>query len=84
MYFIYILQSTQDERLYVGYTENIRNRLKTHNKGSVPSTKSQRPWKLLFFECYTNQSDALRREKYFKTTVGKRALKLMLRETLKR
>ena len=82
MFFVYVLQSTQDKQLYVGYTTDLKQRLATHNKGSVTSTKSQRPWELLFAEIYINQQDALRREKYFKTTQGKGALKHMLRETL--
>ena len=83
MFFVYILQSQQDHQLYVGFTENIKQRIATHNKGSVPSTKSRRPWKLIYFECYMNKEDAMRREGYFKTTPGKIAIKHMLRETLK-
>ncbi|MDA0376281.1 MAG: GIY-YIG nuclease family protein [bacterium] len=82
MFYIYVLQSQKDQQLYVGYTTNLKQRLATHNKGSVTSTKSRRPWKIIFAEIYINQNDALRREKYLKTTVGKRALKLMLRETM--
>lgn len=82
MFYVYVLQSQKDQQLYVGYTTNLNQRLAAHNKGSVPSTKSRRPWKLVFAEIYINQKDALRREKYFKTTAGKRALKLMIRETL--
>lgn len=62
MYFVYVLRSEQDGQLYVGYTTDLKQRLVTHNKGSVPSTKSRRPWRLLFAEIYTNQQDALRRE----------------------
>jgi predicted GIY-YIG superfamily endonuclease len=50
--------------------------------GGVPSTRLRRPLKLIYFESYISKSDALRREEYFKTTPGKRALKLMLRKTL--
>ncbi|MDO8648228.1 MAG: GIY-YIG nuclease family protein [Candidatus Peregrinibacteria bacterium] len=80
--FVYVLRSTLDRQLYVGFSTKLRDRLLTHNAGKVRSTKSRRPWHLVFFECYSNKSDALRREQYFKTTMGKRALKLMLRHTL--
>ena len=50
---------------------------------SYPSTsiltKSRLPFKLIFYEAFLDQKDALRREKYFKTNPGKRTLKLMLR-----
>ena len=83
MFTVYVLRSTQNSQLYVGYTTDIKQRLETHNKGSVTSTKSKRPWKCIFTETYISQDDALRREKYLKTTQGKNALKHMLRETLR-
>lgn len=83
MYVIYVLQSLLNKQLYVGFTEDLEERLAAHNRGEVISTKSHRPWHLIFHECYTNKEDALRREQYFKTTAGKRALKLMLRSTMK-
>jgi len=83
MYFVYVLQSDLNNRLYVGYTTDIKRRIAIHNKRKVSSTKHYAPWRLIFTETYTNKEDALRKEKYFKTTVGKRALKIMLKETLR-
>jgi putative endonuclease len=57
--------------------------LKDHNEGSVISTKARRPLKLLFLESYINKGDATRREIYLKTTVGRKMLKVMLRDTLR-
>lgn len=82
MYHVYVLYSLKDKKLYLGFTKNINSRPRQHNMGGVPSTKTRRPLKLIYFESYTSKADALRREKYFKTTAGKRALKLMLRKTL--
>lgn len=81
MYIVYVLQSQLNKQLYVGFTENLEQRIATHNRGEVRSTKAYRPWNCIFHECYTNKADAIRREQYLKTTAGKRALKLMLRET---
>lgn len=82
MYYIYVLRSMQNGQLYVGYTENLDQRLQAHNIGAVISTKALQPWERIFYESYIHKADALRRERYLKTTAGKRALKLMLRETL--
>ena len=82
-YCVYILISEVDHQLYIGYTTNIENRILDHNRGNTKSTSSRRPLKLIFCEQYLSKLDAMRREKYFKTTVGKKALKLMLRETFK-
>jgi len=80
MFFVYILQSLKDNKLYIGYTTNLEKRINQHNNGEVASTKPRRPLKLIFYEAYLDQKDALRREDYFKTTKGKRSLKIMLKE----
>jgi putative endonuclease len=79
-HYVYVLQSKEDGRLYVGYTRNIFKRLKVHNKGLSYYTKKYAPWILIYFEGFLNQEDALRREKYLKTSIGKRTLKLQLRK----
>lgn len=81
-YCVYILLSEVDYLLYIGFTTNLENRLKTHNSGGSKSTSYRRPLKLIFCEYYLFEDDALKREQYFKTTAGKRALNLMLRATL--
>ncbi len=82
MYFVYILRSQKDGDLYTGYTTNIQQRIADHNRGHVPSTAHRQPLQLIFFECYANKNDALRRETYLKTTAGKKAIKFMLKTTL--
>lgn len=79
MYYVYLLQSQRDKKLYTGYTENLRERLKEHNAGKNYSTKFRTPLKLIFYEAYPNKEDALRRERYLKTEKGKITVRLMLR-----
>lgn len=81
-YCVYVLFSELDHQLYAGFTTNLERRLNQHYSGEVQSTAYRRPLRLIFCEYYLSKEDALRREKYFKTTQGKRALKLMLQETL--
>ena len=80
-YCVYVLQSRRDLLLYHGYTTNLEKRIIDHNRGKTKSTSKRRPMKLIYCEFFINKSDALRREKYFKTSQGKRMLKLLLRET---
>ena len=82
-YYIYILISKKDGKFYVGFTENLKNRFTQHQNGECESTAPRRPFELIFYEAYRNKYDALRREKYFKTSKGKTALKTMLKEYLK-
>ncbi|MFA4936934.1 MAG: GIY-YIG nuclease family protein [Patescibacteria group bacterium] len=82
MYYVYLLYSLKDKKFYIGFTSNLKDRVKTHNAGGAPATKNRRPCKLIFYEGFLAKGDALRREKYFKTNPGKKSLHLILRETL--
>ena len=81
-YCTYVLFSEKDAMLYVGYSANLSKRLIDHNSGGTKSTAYRRPLTLIFCEFYLFEADARNREMYFKTTSGKKALKLMLRSTL--
>lgn len=78
--YVYVLQSIKHADLYIGYTANLKERLKKHNGGLNLSTKSHRPWRLVHYEAYRDEKDARRREKYLKTSQGSRLLKRMLKE----
>lgn len=82
MYFVYVLQSLKDKKFYIGFTSNIKRRLEEHRIGGSNSTKKRLPFRLVFCEAFISEKDAKRRERYFKTTKGKRALKLMLKTSL--
>ena|SRR5690554_3099674 len=71
VYYIYILRSLKDNYYYTGYTNNLESRINEHQKGRVQSTKHRIPFELVYFEGCLNQQDAIRREKYLKTTYGK-------------
>ncbi len=82
MYYVYVLRSDKDSKFYVGYTKDLRARIKSHNEGKVKSTKNRMPLKLIYYEACLNQQDALKREKYLKTNYGKRYIKSRLNEFL--
>ena len=81
-YCVYVLFSQKDHLLYIGFTTNLEQRLRYHNDGKAKSTSPRRPLMLIFCEHYLFEMDARKREMYFKTTPGKKALKLMLQRTL--
>ncbi len=82
MYYVYVLKSFKDNKFYVGYTKEIENRLNEHNNGKVFSTKNRRPFQLIYYEACLNQQDATHREKYLKTSWGKRYIKNRLKNYL--
>lgn len=71
-YFDYIIRSKKDNSLYVGYTANVKERLKYHNSGRVDSTKSKLPWEIVYFEAHPTLDKALAREKYLKSSKAKK------------
>ena len=81
-YCVYILFSEKDQQLYTGYTSNLERRLQQHNNGESTSTANRRHLRLIFCEFYWFKDDALKREMYLKTSMGKKAVKLMLTGTL--
>ena len=82
MYYIYILKSKKDRLFYTGYTKDLKNRIKEHNTGRVLSTKNRLPLELVYYEACLNQQDATHREKYLKTSWGKRYIKSRLKNYL--
>ncbi|HDZ54747.1 MAG TPA: hypothetical protein ENI19_02990 [Candidatus Nealsonbacteria bacterium] len=55
MFFVYILKSRNDASLYIGYTNDLRKRLKEHNSGLVRPTKSKRPLYPVYYEAYASK-----------------------------
>ena len=82
MFYTYVLQSDIDKNFYVGYTNNLKLRFKQHEMGKVESTRERRPLKLIYYEACMHQSDATKREKYFKTYNGRRFLYKRLKSYL--
>lgn len=66
MFYVYILKSLKTEKLYFGYTEDLRARLKEHNAKQSRSTKAFTPFELVYYEAYKSKKDALVRERQLK------------------
>jgi len=75
MYFVYVMKSKINGRLYKGITGNIEKRLKDHNSGKTRTTRKWKPYELVYFEAASDRATARKREKYFKTVSGSRYLK---------
>jgi putative endonuclease len=71
----YVLRSFKNGKLYVGFTDNLRQRITKHNKGLVKATNNGRPWQLVYFEACFKKEDAINREKQLKTGFGRAYLK---------
>ncbi len=71
MYFVYILESLNNPlKHYVGFSENLAERLKAHNEGKTKYGRIYRPWKIKTFISFENKSTALHFERYLKSGSG--------------
>ena len=75
---VYILKSLKDGARYVGMSEDINRRLHEHNNGKNRYTKGHMPWKIIYHEEFETWAEARVREKYFKTSAGRRYLEKKL------
>ena len=82
MFFVYVLYSRKDKRFYIGFTKNIERRVKEHVAGRNHTTLRLDSAELIFYEAFVDEKDARRREKYLKTTQGRKGLRYIVRETL--
>jgi putative endonuclease len=82
MFYTYVLQGAKDMKFYVGFTKNLKLRIEQHNKGLVESTQDRRPLNLIYYEACLNETDAVKRERYLKTYLGKMFLRKRLKSYL--
>jgi len=82
MYYVYVLRSSKSGRLYTGYTHDLRKRFKEHAQGKSTYTSTHGPYELIYYEACIHEGDAMAREKYLKSGMGKRYLKNRLKRFL--
>lgn len=82
MHYVYILCSRKDGNLYVGYTNDLKQRLRKHNSGKVQATAHRLPLALIYYEAYLNEWDAREKERYLKTGWGRNYIRKYLQRTI--
>ncbi len=82
MYYVYVLMSGVDGGFYTGSTGDLKHRVQEHSEGLVLTTRDRRPLELVYYEACNSRKDSCRREKYLKTSAGKRYLRNRLSEYL--
>ncbi|MEX2028259.1 MAG: GIY-YIG nuclease family protein [Candidatus Curtissbacteria bacterium] len=81
-YYVYVILSLKDLKLYIGYTTNLKERLISHALGKNIATKNRRPLKLIYYEYFVNLADAKSREVFLKSGGGHLQLKKLMPKTL--
>jgi putative endonuclease len=78
MFSTYILQSLKNNRFYIGHTIDLKQRLNSHNKGKVKSTKNKGPWKIVFSKQFQTKNEANKFELKIKSYKGGKAFKKLI------
>jgi putative endonuclease len=84
VFYVYVLRSETDSGLYIGYSSNLQRRIVQHERGAALATSYRGPWKLIYYEAYLNQVDALGREKFLKSGSGRSFLNRQLKHYLEK
>jgi putative endonuclease len=79
-YVVYILEDQQDKTWYIGFTHDLKQRLKDHKSGHGSYTSKKKDLKLIYAEMYLNKADALGRERFLKSGSGHKFIKKQLTE----
>jgi putative endonuclease len=72
MFYVYLLQSAEfPEQRYIGFTTDLKSRIKTHNGGGSTHTAKYRPWKLTSYHAFADENRAREFEHYLKSGSGR-------------
>jgi len=78
MFYAYVLKSVDNDYYYKGHCQNLEKRLEQHNSGMTESIRPYIPLRIVYSEEFETEKEAILREKYFKTSAGRRFLKKVL------
>ena len=78
MFYVYVLHSAKDSGLYIGYSADLKKRLRQHREGAAFATSYRGPWNLIYYEAYHDRADAEGREQFLKSGSGRRLLRRQL------
>ena len=79
MYIVYVLYSQQYDKIYIGYTSNLEERLKSHNElGKKGWTIRFRPWVVVHTEAFGSKAEAVQREKQLKSAKGRQFIRNLI------
>ena len=82
MWYVYILYSQKIDKKYIGFTKNLKQRIKEHNSGKSDFTSKGGSWKLIYYESFVSEKDARAEELFLKSGKGRERLKFLLENTI--
>jgi putative endonuclease len=80
MYYVYIIYSNKLKTLYIGYTEDLKERMMRHNSGRSVFTSKGLPWTLAHYQAFAEKEDAQTEERFLKTGKGRERISYLLKK----
>jgi putative endonuclease len=77
-YYVYFLQSSINNRYYIGTSDNVVKRLNQHNSGLSKSTAPYRPWKVIKIEKFDSIESAYQRERFIKKKKSRKIIEKII------
>jgi putative endonuclease len=77
MFHVYIIQSQKDGSFYTGMASDLLRRIEEHNASVTKTTRSKKPWKLVYSEELPTRTKARERERYWKSGIGRKQREVM-------
>ena len=73
-FYVYVLRSSKTGNRFVGSCEKLEEGLRWHNTGHSTATRHGVPWIMVWSEVFSSKSDAVSKERYYKTGPGRNVL----------
>lgn len=81
MFYVYFAKSLRNDKVYVGFTTKLpEERINEHNRSGNAWSKNNKPLKLIYYESFICKEDAIQKERFYKTGIGKRVKKAIIQE----
>ena len=77
MHYVYILLNEAKTRTYTGVADDVEKRLAMHNAGRVKASRPYRPYNIIHTESCETLKEARQKERFYKSTTGRRRIKEM-------
>jgi len=78
MFYVYVLESESNGKLYIGQTDDPDKRLQDHNRGASPYTKNKGPWNRIFLKEFLTRSESLAFERKLKSWKSSQRIREMI------
>jgi putative endonuclease len=82
MWYVYVLKSLRNGKLYKGFTCDLKRRIKEHQAKQPTFSRNNGPWKLIYYEAFDSEKDAREEERFLKSGKGRERLKYLLKTSI--